>query len=385
MWGYTDDSNPDLLALHLSLANKLSYMPWKRVHIWNSSASVHEWSFGRSAFAFDVALSNNRATVTLISREKTLSDELGEGLALESVSYKRNPNRTERFGLGVFQVSDEIDQVDQIVELIKKARRAVELTLHETHSYVDEATGLSVNYSVKPDRKSNSNLIFIFTSIRTKQHWTDFDGPLGKSLQSNRARIIFINDDVSAHYSYHMAISGNKSINDATIRFIKDYVAKNGYNWDNVTLAGMSKGGTAALVLGCQLPGCDVVALAPQLRLGDYLVHSKRNAIISNISGKSGPDGAAEVDHIMWSLMSNVQGRVEIGQCYVLTSLKDTHCVEGLDKLKVFFADKCDGRLNVHVDESDFTTNHIETVLHLMPMFVSFLGLAAAGIKPDFK
>ncbi|ALG28817.1 hypothetical protein AOZ07_07335 [Glutamicibacter halophytocola] len=382
MWGYTNNSNPDLLELHLKLANKLAYLSWKRVQIWNSSTSVHEWSVGKSAFAFDVTLSKGAITLTLVARDKSLAAELKRGLVLESIKFKQDMKRLERFSLGTFQVLDKSDHEGQIADMIKKVRRSVDLTLHESFQYLDKISGLTINYSVKSERKSNQRLIIIFTSIRSKQHWIDFDGPLGRTLQSNRARIVFINDDAASEYCYHMALNGNTSVNDATLRFINDYVGENGYSWDNVTLAGMSKGGTAALVLGCQLPSCDVVALAPQLRLGEYLLDSKRDAIISTLTGKQLNEGAFAVDNIMWDLIEGKQSKIDIGYCYVLTSLKDTHCVEGLDRLRELFTDRNKGNLEVHVDDSNFTTNHIETVLHLMPLFVSLLGIISSGIKP---
>lgn len=179
-----------------------------------------------------------------------------------------------------------------------------------------------------------------------------------------------------------MVASGKTDINFATLRFIDNYVTENNYDWNDVTLAGMSKGGTAALVLGSQLRHCHVVALAPQLKLGDYLLFSKRQAIISSMSGKQLAEGAREIDNIMWELLSGAPGGMNIRNCYILTSMNDTHCFEGLDRLRALFSKQSGGHLDVHIDESDFTTSHIETVLHLMPLFVSLLGLAASGIDP---
>jgi hypothetical protein len=285
--------------------------------------------------------------------------------------------------LATFKGTDAADLdslADEVAEAIKKTRTALEDLLRPSETWTDSSSGLTFRYATKAERKECKQVVFLFTSIRTNHDWLDFKGPYGPAVQPNRARFVYVEDIFTDEFTYHLAIGGDTAVRQATADFIKHYVTAHGYTWDQVTLAGMSKGATAAIVVGALLPSCTVVALAPQLRLGNYLFTSRKD-ILSNITGMQ-PDEAARdrVDELMWTGIPANLGPQGISACYVLTSDGDPDCTNGLDRLRSRF-DSPD-RVVVSVDRSGGAPTHFKTVHFLSPLFLSMLGLISAGLRP---
>ena len=173
MWGNTKEATDLLLHTHVLLADRLSGDKWKRVQIWRGHTSVHEWGFGSRYFAFDIVPSVKHTSVTLISRDVDAIDLLKEGLKCEGVSFKTVDKRPERLLIRVFHHPDNPPPVGEIVSLVQAVRKAVELSVVDFRSWLDPDTSISIPYAVKPQRKSCSELVFLFSSIRSKPHWLD--------------------------------------------------------------------------------------------------------------------------------------------------------------------------------------------------------------------
>lgn len=384
MWGYTPHANINILNIHASLTSHLCSLKWKRVDLWNDDISVHEWEFDGKSYAFDVSFQDGKYVLTLVSRDRSAVNNVRNGLFVENVKFREGTNGSGRFWIESFKIN-QIDNVSkEIAKTIRNVRRSVELTGHESFSYSDESSDLKINYSIKPERKNNDYLIFIFSSIRSKNHWIDFDGPFGESLKTIQARIIFITDDAASAYAYNFSLNSNLDLMIANVRFIKDYVNSNNYDWSKVTLAGLSKGATSAIMIGSQLPSCTVIALAPQLMLGNYLLRSNRNEIITEMSGVSGKLGAEKIDCLMWETLETASVKWGISNFYILTSEGDQDCIEGMRRLTDLVKQTTSNHLEVYIDKTEFTSTHLKTVHHLMPSFLVLLGAVTSAVK-NFK
>lgn len=386
MWDAIDKAPERLLTLHLKLTNRLSGLVWNRVQIWDSRTSVHSWTFiDGLVLAFDTVPAPDKTTLTLVVRQKSWVDRVRAAVTSSSLpTPPPNEKRPERMHLGSFDGTDANDLdalADQIAESIKKARTAIEDLLRPSETWTDPVSGLDFRYATKSERKDCKEVIFLFTSIRTNHDWLDFKGPYGSAVQPNRARIVYVEDIFSKEFSYHVAINGDTAVRQASADFIKHYVAENGYSWEQVTLAGMSKGGTAAVVVGSLLPNCTVVALAPQLCLGNYLYTSRKD-ILANITGMEPTEAARDrVDELMWDGIPDNQGSTGISTCYVLTSAGDPDCTQGLRRFQERFDDP--DRVVVSVDRSGAAPTHFKTVHFLSPLFLSMLGIISAGLRPS--
>lgn len=382
MWGATSDANPDLISLHVYLSDQLSDLAWSRVQVWNHSISVHAWKVGSTGpeVAFDTFISEGTVSVNLVVRETDWSPSVHAGLVKENVTFSVIPNRPGRYRVSEFQFPPKEDDAPkafkQLAQHLRFVRSAVQNSVRADLTWHDPSRTNTVSYAVKAERKSSKQIIFLFTSIRNRQHWLDFGGPNGTTLATNRARIVFLYDDSESDFTYHLAVNGDTGIRTATASFIRHYVESEGYTWDSVTLAGMSKGGTSAIVVGAMLPQCTVVALAPQLTLGNYL-KTERPGILKVIAGSSDSSAARNVDALMWDAFRSQFG---IARCYIFTSENDPNCTDGISRFRGLFGDPAS--LSVFKDVSEFTSSHVDTVLHLSPLFVSQLGVLASGWRP---
>lgn len=382
MWGYSEEVPDDLMRFHLGLSDRLASLSWSRIQVWNASVSVHEWVIDSKSYSFDAKFNGTQFELLLVSRDVARLPRVENGLKLEGINFSSISGRNDRVLLARFSEYSISSLIDEVSDLVINVRNSIALNVHENFTYKDDSTGLDINFSVKKERKSNKQLIFIFSSIRSKAHWTDFNGPLGESLQTLRARVVFIADDAGSEFVYNFSHRGNLDVMKSNINFIENYVLSNGYSWSNVTIAGLSKGGTSALVIGSQLPSCSIVSLAPQLRLGNYLLRSNRHQIIEEMSGRVGRDGAALLDEFMWKVLESSSVFDGIKNCYILTSLGDPDCYDGLDRIRLLSDRMSNFRLESYVDNSPFTETHLKTVHYLTPTFINLLGILASGIRP---
>ncbi|WP_141887668.1 hypothetical protein [Leucobacter komagatae] len=244
--------------------------------------------------------------------------------------------------------------------------------------WADTSTGIRIPFSVKPERKANTSIIFLFTSIRSKPHWVDFDGAQGDALSTNRGRIVFLHDEFATNFTYHLALEGDSRLLAATARFIEAYVAEEGYAWDQVILAGMSKGASSALAVSARIPQCVLILVSPQLAVGAYLTENRPN-ILRTIAGTDAPGASSAVDSIFWDSFAAVPARHGITRCTILTSQNDPHCTEGLKQL----AEALDigDKLEIHVDTGENTGSHIDTVHFHASAFAALLS-ASTSLAP---
>lgn len=384
MWGDIEHASSSFLALHVALTDQLSSFPWSRVQVWNSSTSVHEFHLGEVQMAYDVHLTDDAITTTLVVREQQYADLVRASLEKEGEAFKLIEGTSNRFVIDKKARSSSWTPEDAALA-IKNSRTSLQRALVTVHSWTDSHTGLVVEYSEKDPRKDCDQLIFMFTSIRGKQHWIDFNGPNSESLRTNRARIVFVNDTFTDTYTYNLALKGKTDPAQATTAFIQEYIQTHGYNTAQVILAGMSKGGTSAIVAGAGLKGCTVVALAPQLRLGAYLQHSKRDRITRQLSRETSPNRIREIDTILWEYLSSNASHWGIRQAYILTSDNDPHCTGGLWRLSSYFSQRNNSKIEVHKTHSNNANSHVNTVHYLSPLFLSILGLLSSGCRPSLN
>lgn len=182
MWGNVKGAPSVVLHTHVWLSDRLASHAWNRVQVWKSAASVHSWKFGGREFAFDVVPTESRTTVTLVSRDKSIAPVTKVGLEREGVGFRQIEGRPERLLISSFSHEGQLPPVDDIAHAIEETRKAVELSVIDSFCWTDAQTDIDITYSVKNERKSSPEIVFLFSSIRTKPHWLDFGGPEGKSL-----------------------------------------------------------------------------------------------------------------------------------------------------------------------------------------------------------
>ena len=382
MWGAVNQADPRLVQLHLNTSNELSGLTWDRVQIWNHDTSVHEFRLAETGIAFDVKLVADTFRLNLVVRQPRSTEAVIKSLTMENLKYAKEPKQPNRLLLQTFDAMDA-HIATKISEAVRTYRQGLERSLFNEESWLDLETGHTVRYSIKPERKDSRCLAILFTSIRSQPHWIDFNGPNGSSLANNRARILFINDDFASNYTYNFALGGKTTPALATLNFVNAYIKEHSYHHKDVIFAGMSKGGTSAILTGSRINNSTVLALAPQLDIGGYLEKSNRHSIIQTMAPSSSFHKPSFINELFWNYLDTTANDWQIRFGYVLTSNSDPYCTNSIGRFKQYFTPENKSELNVHTTSDAKANSHLNTVHHMMPLFAHLLGILTSGIRPS--
>ncbi|WP_351118947.1 hypothetical protein [Psychrobacter sp. SMN/5/1215-MNA-CIBAN-0208] len=128
--------------------------------------------------------------------------------------------------------------------------------------------GVDVKFKHKPSKYDFNHIVFVFSGF-LKSIPGNYD--FIRALEDCPCDVIWINDDFEGMYSYYLCVNMNFRVENAITEFIKHQVQKKSLPWDNVTVTGFSKGGTAALYYGLKLDIKNIVTTVPQIYIGSYL------------------------------------------------------------------------------------------------------------------
>lgn len=249
-----------------------------------------------------------------------------------------------------------------------------------THqSWLCPITGVIVNFETRAPKYDCNKLIIIFSSIRGKSSWLDFDGIKGKALQTNRSRLLFIYDDFSDEYTYYTMQSGSDTIHIATSYFIRAFTAAHGYPSQNVIFAGLSKGASAAILHGTEAAGATIVAASPQIKIGTYL-KGRSDTIFESMIGQRTESNTKKLDRLVLSSVENDTDTTR--SIYFLTSPTDLNCYREISTPDSVF--KKYSNRNTIVTKSSRAIEHATTIHYMMPTLLSLLGLLSSGLRPNF-
>lgn len=237
----------------------------------------------------------------------------------------------------------------------------------------------NINFVFRESRKDCRHLLVIFTSVRRNMDWLDFDID-GGLLGGNRANILWIHDDVEGQYTYYSHLNRKGSVQDAVAGLIDAVRNALGILAENCTAAGMSKGGSAALLLGIRCNFGNIVALVPQLAIGAYLLQRKRFDIIEHMTGSRDESEAVWLDDLVPNAL--MQDDSDERNIYIITSPYDVYCVDYLNRVRSRLSRY--RNFNLISSSSDLARNHLQTLSYNVPFMVSLLGLLAENLCPEF-
>lgn len=249
------------------------------------------------------------------------------------------------------------------------------MALHSPYQH----SGVPVDFVFHPSRRNTEHLIVVFTSIRTNSAWLDFE-PSEGLLGSVRSNILWVYDNhkgVNSYYSYHRR---NTLFQDAVVSLIEHFRVDLGLSHSECTAVGMSKGGSAALVLGIRCNFSNIVSLVPQIGIGSYLRDSGRQEIIVHMAGDSEEESIEWLDSLVPATIidDNSYNR----NIYLITSPYDKHCVDYLDPIFARLTEH--SNFNIISTLSDAVKSHGLTLRYNVPLVISLLGILSNGLRPRF-
>lgn len=131
----------------------------------------------------------------------------------------------------------------------------------------DTSGAFPVEYKFRPAEGDARHLIVVFSGLGAPNgyHFA------GKSLMDLRANILWIRDDFDGNYSYYMCRNMDFGIESAVSGLIERTLARLSLGRNQVSLLGVSKGGSAALYYGLRYGYRNIVTVVPQFLIGSYV------------------------------------------------------------------------------------------------------------------
>lgn len=236
--------------------------------------------------------------------------------------------------------------------------------------------GVAITYRYKPRKYDTRHAIFIFSGFGGKSQFTyDFENALNDCL----AHIFWIKDDFSNNCAYYLAVDMDFKIEKAINKFIANSISELGLDKENVTLAGFSKGGSAALYYGFKYNYQNIVVTVPQFNIGTYITNNWKN-VAANMLCTGDLEEIKILDNLLPDLIVN--DNFHDKNIYLLTSESDPQfSIEIKPNLPKFFKFN---NFNLLMSESILVRGHSQVTSHHVTLLLGILYCLSQGVYPRF-
>ncbi|OAS88213.1 MULTISPECIES: heparinase II/III domain-containing protein [Metabacillus] len=186
-------------------------------------------------------------------------------------------------------------------------------------------TNRSLRYHFEPakDDRFKDRLFVVFSALTPTNK---FIYNYMRSLEEIQANKLFILDDFGDQGSYYIGNKRDFSIETAVASLIQYIMSKHDILHKNVTTVGSSKGGYAALLFGIKYHFGNIIAGAPQSKIGHFLINQAGHPNIATyISGGADEADCYYLDQIIYQILnqpSDLSPKINI-----LVGNKDHHYV----------------------------------------------------------
>ncbi|AWG96005.1 hypothetical protein [Actinobacillus pleuropneumoniae] len=239
------------------------------------------------------------------------------------------------------------------------------------------SNGVSIIYKEKKNKFDFKHLIFVFSGFLNS---TPGNYDFGNALNDCPANVIWINDNFEGMYSYYLCVNMLFSVEDAVTEFIYHKVNELGLTFDNITVTGFSKGGSAALYYGLKLPVANIVATVPQTKIGSYVVKHWKH-VAEHMMGKITPTRVSHLDKLITQKLK--QDKKLDRNIYLLTSESDiqfpTEIVTILNDLRKY------SNFNLLKTFSCFAREHNQIKSHHTALLLGIYYSLASEATPRFN
>lgn len=236
--------------------------------------------------------------------------------------------------------------------------------------------GIDITYRFKPRRYDTQHLIVVFSGFGATGEFTyDMQGV----LQDAHADVLWIKDDFDGHCCYYLAQDMDLRIRDAVHTFIQQRIEALGVTRHDVTLAGFSKGGSAALYFGLYFDFPNIVATVPQFHIGSYVAKNWQ-ASAKNMMGALTEENVQALDELLPTALRDDE-HIE-KNIYLLTSPADEQYEpEILPYLSEF---KKYSNFNLFLSRSLLVRAHNQVTSHHVPLLLAVFHSLASGAVPKY-
>lgn len=160
-----------------------------------------------------------------------------------------------------FKFRDDVNQ--EIIRMINKNINSKKFHGEKIFSSIHP-----IKYYFEKAKLNNKNkLMIIFSAFSTDEAKYNYISTL-KTCDCNK---LFILDDFGSKGTYYLGLKGDFNIETSVMALISYIMSKNKILFSNVISIGSSKGGSAAIYYGLKYNFGNIIAGAPQYKIGTYL------------------------------------------------------------------------------------------------------------------
>lgn len=201
----------------------------------------------------------------------------------------------------------------------------------------------NIRYYFEPAKVFNKDkLIIVFSAFSKDKPKYNYV----KSLIGIDCNKLYVLDDYGEKGCYYLGLNGNFDIETSVMSLISKIMSDRDINFKDIIAIGSSKGGSAALYYGIKYNFKEVIAGAPQYKIGSYLSDLSIKQYGIDIFGEINESNRIKYDNLIRKVISNnTRTKISIltsdGDNQYLKLLKDIEYLmqnKGID----FNIDKCD-------------------------------------------
>lgn len=181
--------------------------------------------------------------------------------------------------------------------------------------------GCSLKYLFIKKKKSN-RLLVVFSGFPPENKKGGYNYVLKfRELKCNK---LYILDDFGNDFrgSYYLGENKDFFIERAVSQLVEKISFENGIGKQNITTAGTSKGGYAALYFAFKNNYGKVISGAPQILLGNYLIYPPHQNILSYITGGKREEDVAFLNDVLLDVIKSSELSPKL---YLHVSKNDHH------------------------------------------------------------
>lgn len=163
-------------------------------------------------------------------------------------------------------------------------------------------------YFEKASLKNRDKLIIIFSAFSTDEAKYNYVTAL-KAIDCNK---LFILDDYGTKGTYYIGLDGQFDIETSVMSLISKIMMEYNITFKNIISVGSSKGGSAALYYGLKYNFSNIIAGAPQYRIGTYLCDLSIKDYGKDTFGEISDGNRIKYDSLIRNNINSNKGKIRI-------------------------------------------------------------------------
>lgn len=240
---------------------------------------------------------------------------------------------------------------------------------------IENVDGICIKYKFKKQKYDFNHLVVVFSGYGDG---SEFTYNMENVLTYCPCNVLWVKDEFFGRCSYYLCHDRDFKISHSVNKFIEMKLAELNITKDECTVVGFSKGGTAAIYFGMVFGYHNILASAPQYKLGSF-VKKNRPETLKHMAGDH-EDSQAYLDNIMLSSIEDYPESLN-KNIYIIISPSDPDFDE-----QNYYSNRLNGigNLNIFVSESEFVRTHAMVTMHNVPLILSIIYSLGSGVSPKY-